>query len=99
MATQFFWTQQLPEEYLHTCQVLDQQTQPHSLRSLPTPLFFKTPAIRSWDTLPDDVCKINLLSTFKRTVSKHWQVICCNLLCCAVFHVFDFYPLGLLDLY
>ena len=41
MATQFFRTHQLPEENLHTCPVLDQQTQPHSLRSLPTPLCFK----------------------------------------------------------
>ena len=38
MAAQFFWTYQLPEEYLHTCPVLDQWTQPHSFRSLLTPL-------------------------------------------------------------
>ena len=36
MAAQFFWTYQLPEEYLHTCPVLDQWTQPHSFRSLLT---------------------------------------------------------------
>jgi len=38
-----FQTHQLPEVCLHTSPVLDQQTQPHSLRSLPTPLCFRTP--------------------------------------------------------
>jgi len=44
-----------------------QQTQPHSLNSLPTPFLYQTPffVISLWKALPRYVCKIHSLSNFK----------------------------------
>ena len=70
MATQFFWTHQLPEEYVSPYLLSIRSTNSATLSQIfkfaHTTLFQNSfpSAISLWNTLPKDVCEFNSLSTF-----------------------------------